>query len=957
MKRKLLTCLLALCMILVMLPAAALADGDGSSGPAAKIGTTTYGTVEEAISKAQPDDTVVILAGTHTSKGQVVNVNADITIEGEGDRASQLVDYVFNVGSGTGTNARKVTFQNLSFTGKSQIRVGFANGLTDLTVDDCYARLTWDSRGSSGNAQQGELIYLGSGYSSSLDLTVENSDLINAHTIADEDASPIIFGEGTLVKTANITNNTFGSEKDPCDRVAIKFGRRTDDTQINISDNTVYGATTADKDFYILNFYQSGENPYKGLDVILANNEIYCTPNEGRSVAAAYIQDSVLISKDEENDPSIVAADGNTLNGKPCDTVVKDQKDPSPVPVAEAKLVTADGTTYYATAQKAINAAPDGSTVTLLQDAGDLDINGKTNIIVDGNGRNVGSVTFSGTNDGVTLKRATFNNMATANAIKVGVTGAKNKNITISGCTFNLGENSPTWAAIYVQVISNGLIIEDNTFNINKSSVNEFHCIGFAYTSDMEATDTVIRNNKMNSNQSDGNSYFVIGTKSDKDGGRQEYGITNLEISGNTITYGENTPTNQWATSLSNIDGLEVDGNTFNNCSVCLFLSSSNDLATRNVTVTNNVSDAEKVIYIYGTNALTGSFKTDEPADKVVIAGNSGATNPLITVSFNANGGSCDEQVRVLALTDGSVKLGELPVPTRSGSYEFAGWFDENGKLVTADTVLTKNTELYARWDYTGPVGSTVTVAETANGSVKVEPNFADVGDTVTITATPDVGYRVKDVVVTDIYGDELDVSRASDGTYSFVMPRSRVTVTVTFEQLSTSFTDVAADDYYYDAVIWAVKNGVTTGITDTTFGPELACTRAQMVTFLWRAAGSPIVDAANPFYDVQPGDYYYDAVKWAVSKGITTGVTASTFCPDDTVSRAQTVTFLWRFDGSKAAEGSSFTDVSADAYYAAAVDWAVANGVTDGLTATGFGPDAVCTRAQIVTFLYRCMG
>jgi len=166
-------------------------------------------------------------------------------------------------------------------------------------------------------------------------------------------------------------------------------------------------------------------------------------------------------------------------------------------------------------------------------------------------------------------------------------------------------------------------------------------------------------------------------------------------------------------------------------------------------------------------------------------------------------------------------------------------------------------------------------------------------------------------------------------------------------------FTDVAEGAYYYDAVAWAVQNGITNGTSATTFGPDVSCTRAQMVTFLWRAAGSPEpATANNPFTDVQAGSYYYDAVLWAVEQGITSGTSATTFAPDSTVTRAQTVTFLWRQAGAPVVNyAMSFTDVDAKAYYGEAVRWAVSEGVTSGTSATTFSPDVDCTRAQIVTF------
>jgi len=170
-------------------------------------------------------------------------------------------------------------------------------------------------------------------------------------------------------------------------------------------------------------------------------------------------------------------------------------------------------------------------------------------------------------------------------------------------------------------------------------------------------------------------------------------------------------------------------------------------------------------------------------------------------------------------------------------------------------------------------------------------------------------------------------------------------------------FADVSTSDYYYDSVLWAVENGVTNGTSATTFGPDMAVSRAQMVTFLWRAHGSPKATGTNPFTDVSTSDYYYDAVLWAVANGVTNGTSATTFSPDTAVTRSQAVTFQWRAAGSPVVSGSSFGDVAADAYYVNAVTWAVANGITNGTGGNSFSPDVVVSRAQAVTFLYRELG
>ena len=164
----------------------------------------------------------------------------------------------------------------------------------------------------------------------------------------------------------------------------------------------------------------------------------------------------------------------------------------------------------------------------------------------------------------------------------------------------------------------------------------------------------------------------------------------------------------------------------------------------------------------------------------------------------------------------------------------------------------------------------------------------------------------------------------------------------------------MSSDAYFSDAVRWAVERGVTNGTTDTTFGPDETVTRAQMVTFLWRAHGTPKTAGGNPFADVGADAYYYDAVLWAVARGVTNGTTDTAFSPNDPVTRAQAVTFQWRVAGTPVEHGDSFVDVEADAYYTDAVAWAVVEGITNGATDTTFEPHAAVSRAQAVTFLYR---
>ncbi len=326
-------------------------------------------------------------------------------------------------------------------------------------------------------------------------------------------------------------------------------------------------------------------------------------------------------------------------------------------------------------------------------------------------------------------------------------------------------------------------------------------------------------------------------------------------------------------------------------------------------------------------------------------------------IFFDGNGGT----PAVSSMTTIGHKLAFLPGAFRSGSYRFDGWYTERngGELIATSTVFAANTIVYAHWTYTGGSGGSggyvpgyYIIRATAGAGGSITPS-GDVsvraGANQTFTITPNRGYAVSDV---KIDGRIIGAVRS----YTFENISASHTIEVQF-RVRSSFVDVPSGSYYEDAVDWAVANGITTGMDAAHFSPDGICTRAQAVTFLWRAAGRPAPESRTmPFTDVPADSYYYDAVLWAVENGITKGTSSTTFSPDDTCTRAQIVTFLWRSEQSPAAGSSNpFTDVSADAYYADAVLWAVKEAITTGTTRTTFSPDAECTRAQIVTFLWRC--
>ena len=257
-----------------------------------------------------------------------------------------------------------------------------------------------------------------------------------------------------------------------------------------------------------------------------------------------------------------------------------------------------------------------------------------------------------------------------------------------------------------------------------------------------------------------------------------------------------------------------------------------------------------------------------------------------------------------------------------------------------------------------------VTVEDSQNGTVTASPKRAEKGDTVSVTASANSGYAVSDVTVKTAGGDTVKVTDNGNGKYTFTMPAANVTVTAAFSKTQTtaSFADVSSDSYCADAVKWAVENGVTNGTTAAAFSPNAACTRGQIVTFLWRAAGSPAPKTTvNPFTDVAADAYYAKAVLWAVENGVTNGTTAATFSPDAPCTRAQAVTFLFRGAIANGLEAvtlqeliSGFSDAaSLPGYAVSAMNWALANGIVQG-NGGALMPNNTCTRGQIVTFLYR---
>ena len=340
------------------------------------------------------------------------------------------------------------------------------------------------------------------------------------------------------------------------------------------------------------------------------------------------------------------------------------------------------------------------------------------------------------------------------------------------------------------------------------------------------------------------------------------------------------------------------------------------------------------------------------------------------TVAFDTNGGSAVNPVTV----DAGSTATKPADPTKSG-HNFGGWYKDSTLQTPwdfANGTVTADTTLYAKWTANPPAPSyddsdptyAVSAPAAENGSVTVSPKNASAGSTVTITVKPDSGYVLETISATDRNGNDLKLTDRGNGKYTFTMPTSKVEIKVTFMEdnsVLNFFYDVPNGAYYYDAVKWAVDNGITGGVGNSLFAPNQPCTRGQIVTFLWRAAGSPVVNYAMNMTDVAEDAYYGEAVRWALSEGITTGIGDTAFGPDAACTRAQAVAFLFRYAVASGMDAVTLADLisgfadaaSVPGYAVSAMNWALSQGIMQG-SGTQLLSGNTCTRAQIVTFLYR---
>ena len=639
--------------------------------------------------------------------------------------------------------------------------------------------------------------------------------------------------------------------------------------------------------------------------------------------------------------------------------------------LGESNAVAKVGDTYYKTLADAVTAA-DNATVTLLKDVTanvtipadktiTLNLNGMTLTNVDDHTiLNNGNLTITGTGrvDNISHAKGALYNKGTV-VINGGTFDRSQENGMNKG---ESGQNS--WYTIKnvgTMTINDGATVQTAGNNAALGKFSSLVSNGYFNTNDY------------NTNKGLEQPILTI------DGGTFRGGLNTIKNDDRArLTINGGTFSNYYQAVVQNHNIAEITGGTFTaasdantetygiyNCGC----GADIDLGTLTVSGGTFTGATYAVAEVSSQNAIVNISGGQFAGTKAAII-KSSTSNATIAIS----GGTFSSDPSVYVVGNGSANIVKragsegaytYTVLAKSGLTSGVYLTDPSGALAsnyyvssTANGVWTVS---YSAPSSGGGSSSSsrrydVSAPSVKHGDVTVSPKSASKGDTVTITAKPDSGYQLDDLTVTDKNGKELKLTDKGNGKYTFTMPASKVEVNATFvkEVEISPFSDVSTSAYYYEAVKWAAKKGITGGIGNGLFGPNQPCTRAQIVTFLWRAAGSPEPKTMSSFADVSMDAYYAKAVAWAVENGITTGTGDGKFSPDATCTRAQSVTFLFRAIGKLVDSKAEFSDVLTDSYYANAVAWAVENGITNGIGDGLFGPDNSCTRAQIVTFLFR---
>ena len=917
MKRKLLSVLLTLCLAFSLLPTAALADGEGTqTNDVAQIGETKYATLQEAVIAAN-DNTVKLLENVTEDINIPTGIN--VTLDLNGHKITNVSGHTITVEKG----------------GKLNISDSVGTGVVDNT-----------SHGKGAIVNSGEVTLNGGTFKRSAEngtYSPYGNGGNSWYTIANYGTMEI--NTGVTVENAGGYSSMIrnGGEATADCNLTIRGGNFTGG--INTVKNDLFGVLTINggnfsntAQYVIMNWNKAEitAGTFQALDTASAvlftsafgSNANYVgelTISGGEFKHASDTQEMIVDHYDASNsgtaavtggkfdaDISAYVPDGYILNNG---TVEK---------LGETNAVAKVGGTYYKTLADAVAAAQDGDTITLLKDAElTSTLNLAKNITIDGQGKYTikaaNSFTVGSDNKTycvlyvsgeVTLKDVTVNGNE-----KCRVIFCDKGKLTIDGATITNGK-APNFIGGVYMTSSASFEMKSGSITGNKNAKGYQNDEYLQYSSDLWI------------------------------GANANGALT--AINGGTIG---NVFVNANAWSASNPGSFTMNGGTVTN----LYVEHDD-----NYGATFKYNDGT-IEHLYLSKENGNGQSIEVTPVKGVIYNGGVKEQDLVTLTMKYNDGATADSTYNVA----SGTTITLPTPRRSG-YTFNGWYDGSkfyaaGASYTVSATVTLN----ASWSYISsgsssydPTYSVSTPSKTENGSVTVSPKSASKGSTVTITVKPDSGYVLETLTVTDKNGNELTLKDKGDGKYTFTMPAGKVEVKATFMEdnsMLNFFYDVPNNAYFYEAVKWAVKNGITDGVGNNLFAPEQPCTRAQIVTFLWRAAGSPEPKgAASGMTDVVSGSYYEKAVAWAIENGITTGTTTSTFSPDATCTRAQAVTFLARALKAKAASAAEFSDVPTGSYFADAVAWAAANGVTEGIGGGLFGSDNDCTRGQIVTFLYR---
>lgn len=962
MKRKLLSILLTLCLAFSLLPTAALADGE----KVAQVGETKYATLQEAVNAAN-DNTVKLLENVTEDINIPTGIN--VTLDLNGHKITNVSGHTITVEKGGKLNISDSVgtgvVDNTSH-GKGAIVNSGEVTLNGGTFKRSAENGTYSPYGNGGNSW-----YTIANYGTmeiNTGVTVENaggySSMIRNGGEATADCNLTIRGGNFTGGINTVKNDLFGV-------LTINGGNFSNTAQYvimnwNKAEITAGTFQTLDTASAVLFTSAFGSNANYVGDLTISGGEFK---------HASDTQEMIVDHYDESNKGNAVVTGGkfDADISKYIPTDYVQSADGTVEKLGETNAVAKVGDTYYKTLADAV-AAADNNTVTLLKDVtADITIPAGKTMTLDLNGK-----TLTNVNDHTILN---------------------NGNLTITG-TGKVDNISHAKGALYNKgtVVVNGGTFDrskENGKTSNDSGSNSWYTIknvGSMTIHDGATVQTAGNNTTLGKFSSlVSNGYFNAGDYTNNRGLEQPI----LTIDGGTFRGGLNTIKNDDHAKLT------INGGTFSNYYQAVV--QNHNIAEITGGTFTAASDANAKTYgIYncgcgaeidlGTLTVSGGTFTgatyavadvsSENADVTISGGQFAGTKAAIvksstskaTIAVSGGKFSSDPSVYVvgngntnIVKRDGSEGAYTYTVLAKSGLTSGVYLTNPSGALAsnyyvssTANGVWTVS---YSA-PYSGgsssydPTYSVSTPSKTEHGTVTVSPKNASKGDTVTVTVKPDSGYVLETLTVTDKNGNELTLKDKGNGKYTFTMPAGKVEVKATFMEdnsMLNFFYDVPNNAYFYEAVKWAVKNGITTGVGDNLFAPEQPCTRAQIVTFLWRAAGSPEPKgAASGMTDVVSGSYYEKAVAWAIENGITTGTTTSTFSPDATCTRAQAVTFLARALKAKAASAAEFSDVPTGSYFADAVAWAAANGVTEGIGGGLFGSDNDCTRGQIVTFLYR---